>query len=66
MLRSSEELNKNVFYITNLSGQVLRTYNHPEGRQLIIERGDLNAGVYFLKKVGASGLIFTSKLVVCE
>jgi hypothetical protein len=49
--------------LTNLAGQVMRVYA-VSGPQLIIDKGDLAPGMYFLNVVTEEGTSAAQKLVV--
>lgn len=66
ILNSEKDLSTYNFYIFDLSGQKVRSYIQPEGRQLNIKRRDLPPGIYFLKIEGMAGEVSITKLVICE
>ena len=51
-------------YVTNMAGQVVRTYNAVRGNQLDIERGSLTTGLYFVTLRNDAGEQGSLKLMV--
>lgn len=50
--------------IVNMNGQVVRTYNSLRGNELVVERGNLLSGLYFVSFRNAAGETGSLKLVV--
>jgi len=58
---NNEEFN---FTIHDISGRVMRQLNNISGTQLVLEKQDLQAGVYFAVLRGKDGRFATTKLMV--
>ena len=52
------------FTIHDISGRVMRQLSNISGTQLVLERQDLQAGVYFAVLRGKDGRFATTKLMV--
>jgi hypothetical protein len=50
--------------VTNMVGQVVRSEQGFTGHEYLLERGALNAGMYFVTFTNASGKFATSRVVV--
>lgn len=50
--------------LSNIAGQVVREFNEVKGNSVEIERGNLNAGMYFIAISNENGEVTTKKLVI--
>jgi hypothetical protein len=48
--------------ITNINGKTLRTINHINGNKVIIEKGNLSSGIYFVELRGDK--VFRDKIII--
>lgn len=52
--------------LLNLTGQIVRGYQNLKGESLLVEKGDLIPGIYFLRITDRVGNLGTVKLLVLE
>lgn len=50
--------------LTSIDGRQVRAYEHVTANQLTVERGNLNAGIYFATLITRDGAKYTHKLLV--
>jgi len=53
-----------VLRIYSVSGKLLRTYSNLSGKQFLIERGDLNPGLYFIQLKDANNIKRICKMII--
>jgi len=63
-LQFSKPLQSAIVGVFNLLGQQVNEFNNVNGNEVIIQKENMNAGIYFVKVTDISGLIGTTKIII--
>ncbi len=64
ILSFSEQQTNTTVLITNLLGEEIKTIPHVHTKQLVIEKGEMKAGIYFVQTIDDAKRICNKKMVV--
>lgn len=65
-IKFAEELTNGELTITNQLGEIVQSYSHLSGKEFKIEKGNLKAGIYFVKLISETNNSAIGKICITE